>query len=126
MPRYMRKLAVAAALLGLALSFLPASAAPQGLVIVNFDYLPDPLRVRQGDVIAIVNADSVLAPHSVTSCLLNTTTGKCSLSGKFNSGDFLGARTMPVPATLSPGSYLYYCTVHELTRPMRGTLIVLT
>lgn len=129
MPRCMRKVLVAVVLLGLAV-WTPAGAAdPPVLRIQDFRYVPSPLTVSRGTRVAVVNLDgAMLIPHSVTSCVMNSTKMACATtnatsSGAFTTGEFLLAGSFVAPTIVGP--YWYYCTVHELVGPkMRGKLVV--
>ncbi|ARF58128.1 cupredoxin domain-containing protein [Streptomyces gilvosporeus] len=80
------------------------------ITIKDFTYVPAVLTVRPGAKITVDNKDS--APHSVTA-----TGGK----GGFDTGTIKGGATATFTAPTKPGSYPYYCDIHEY---MKGKLTV--
>lgn len=86
-----------------------AAMAENEIQIKNYAYSPDPITVKPGATVTVVNNDSV--QHSVTS-----DDGKSFDTGLFSQGS---------PATFTapnaPGTYPYHCTIHP---KMHGTLIV--
>ncbi|MEV6107359.1 cupredoxin family copper-binding protein [Streptomyces sp. NPDC051940] len=86
----------------------PGTAAAR-IVIENFTFTPENLRVRPGTKITVVNRDS--ATHTVTA------TGDKA----FDTGDIEGGATTTFTAPSAPGSYAYICTIHP---NMKGTLTV--
>jgi plastocyanin len=104
---------VAASLIGLGSTHAGPGADPATrpaefkVVIDNFTFSPQTLKVPQGATITWVNRDDV--PHTVTS----------------NSGVF-DSKTMDTDQTFtqvlkSPGTFPYYCAVHP---HMTGTIVV--
>ena len=88
----------------------PASAAATRTIrIVNFTYQPDPVAVKVGRRIAIVNADR--APHTIT---------QAGAKPAFDSGTVVGGKRGSVTFS-RPGTFKYYCQFHPT---MKGTVTV--
>ncbi len=85
------------------------NTAPADIEISGFKFAPATLNVKAGQVIKVVNRDSV--GHTVTAD--DNTSFESGLLGKDQSG------TITAPA--KPGSYPYHCSPHP---NMKGTLIV--
>lgn len=81
------------------------------------DYAPDPLTVKKGDKISVVNKDNIL--HTVTNGESSTDPN----SGKlFDSGFLDTGKTATIDtSSLNPAVYDYYCQVHPY---MKGKLKV--
>ncbi len=80
------------------------------IIIKDFTYVPAVLTVRPGVKITVDNKDS--APHTVTA-----SGGK----GGFDTGTIKGGATATFTAPGKPGSYPYFCDIHEY---MKGKLTV--
>ena len=92
---------------------IPNGASVQG----NPAYEPNPLTVNVGDTIAVENKD--IAPHTVTNGkdATDPTMGKLFDTSIINAGDSAEI----VSASMDPGEYAYFCSVHPY---MIGTLTV--
>jgi cytochrome c oxidase subunit 2 len=92
---------------------IPNGASVQG----NPAYEPNPLTVKVGDTIAVENKD--IAPHTVTNGkdATDPTMGKLFDTSIINAGDSAEI----VAASMDPGEYAYFCSVHPY---MTGTLTV--
>ncbi|HEY3524748.1 MAG TPA: cupredoxin domain-containing protein, partial [Nitrososphaeraceae archaeon] len=92
---------------------IPNGASVQG----NPAYDPNPLTVKVGDTIAVENKD--IAPHTVTNGkdATDPTMGKLFDTSIINAGDSAEI----VAASMDPGEYAYFCSVHPY---MTGTLTV--
>jgi plastocyanin len=92
---------------------IPSGASVQG----NKAYDPDPLSIKKGNTVLVVNSDT--APHSVTS----GTGADDKNSGKSFDTSIIdpGAKIEVSTANLSPGDYPFYCMVHPY---MKGKLVV--
>ena len=92
---------------------IPNGASVQG----NPAYEPNPLTVNVGDTIAVENKD--IAPHTVTNGkdATDPTMGKLFDTSIINAGDSAEI----VSASMDPGEYAYFCSVHPY---MTGTLTV--
>ena len=92
---------------------IPNGASVQG----NPAYEPNPLTVKVGDTIAVENKD--IAPHTVTNGkdATDPTMGKLFDTSIINAGDSAEI----VTASMDPGEYAYFCSVHPY---MTGTLTV--
>jgi cytochrome c oxidase subunit 2 len=92
---------------------IPEGASVQG----NPSYDPDPLTVSAGDVVEVVNEDTV--PHTVTS---GTGLEDPESGSQFDTSLIdAGATAQLDTANLAAGDYPYYCAVHPY---MVGTLTV--
>jgi len=101
-----------AAASGTAIS-IPAGASTQG----NPSYAPDSITVSKGDVITVTNEDSV--PHTVTSGAGPQDPNSAKL---FDTSIVMAAESGEVDtASLEPGEYQFYCTVHPF---MKGLITV--
>ena len=88
-----------------------AAAAAPGKPVVdirNFQYDPDPLVVSASDPVVVVNSDDTA--HTVTS----------DEDGVFDTGDLEGGDRATL-AALEPGTYEYFCAIHNY---MRGSIRV--
>lgn len=85
-----------------------APAASAHVTIKNFAFSPANLTVEPGATITVTNEDSVA--HTFT-----------ARDGAFDTGDIAPGRTATVTAPSRPGTYPYYCAVHQF---MTGTLTV--
>jgi plastocyanin len=83
------------------------------VVINNFAFAPAHLSARPGEVIVVHNEDSV--DHTLTA------EPGTSPTGHFNSGDIAPGATKDVTAPNSPGTYSFYCSIHNF---MTGELTV--
>ena len=92
---------------------IPAGASVQG----NPAYKPDPITVKKGDTIQVMNKDNTL--HTVTSgkTLEDPNKGKQFDTSMINAGATAKIST----ASLNPGQYPFHCDVHPY---MTGTLKV--
>lgn len=98
-----------AAASGTAIS-IPVGAATQG----NPSYAPDSLTVSKGDVITVTNEDTV--PHTVTSGSGPQDPNSAKL---FDTSIIMAAESGEVDtASLEPGEYQFYCTVHPFMKGM--------
>jgi plastocyanin len=78
------------------------------IVIHNFMFMPPNLTVKPGATITVTNEDSVA--HTLT-----------SKSNAFDTGDIQPGKTVTLTAPTKPGSYPYYCMIHQY---MTATLTV--
>jgi len=92
---------------------IPNGASVQG----NPSYEPNPLTVKVGDTIVVVNKDTT--PHTVTNGkdATDPNMGKLFDTSIINAGDSAEI----VTADLDPGEYPFFCSVHPY---MTGTLTV--
>jgi plastocyanin len=91
----------------------PVGAATPG----NPAYTPDPLTVTKGDVITVTNDDTV--PHTATSGSGPEDPNSAKL---FDTSIIMAGETGQIDtASLEPGDYAYFCTVHPF---MKGTITV--
>jgi plastocyanin len=74
------------------------SAATVTVTIQNFQYSPQPVQAKVGDVVAWTNKDS--APHSAT-----MDDGSCDT-------DTINANATAMLVFNAPGTYTYHCKVH--------------
>lgn len=82
---------------------------PADIEISGFKFSPDSLTVKPGQVISVVNRDSV--SHTLT-----------SVDGKsFDTGLLGKDQTGSITAPAAPGTYSYICIPHP---NMKGTLVV--
>lgn len=93
-----------------------ASAASHTIASAGYLYAPPDLTIAQGDSVAYVNADPV--PHNVTSLGSDPKGRLLFASSNANAGETVPVRGVEA---LKPGSYPYFCTLHE---QMRGTIRV--
>lgn len=113
----MRRLAVALACAGAALSGAPASAAaPAYVSTVNSLYVPGDVTVVQGGTLTLVNGENIA--HDVVSSDVEDGSPLFQSSVVLGVGATAEVRRVP---TLTPGIYPFFCSVHEY---MRGTLTV--
>lgn len=82
---------------------------PADIEISGFKFSPDSLTVKPGQVISVVNRDSV--GHTMTAD--DGSSFESGLLGKDQSGT--------ITAPTEPGSYAYHCAPHP---NMKGTLVV--
>jgi plastocyanin len=87
-----------------------APAAADTIVIHSFAFHPATLTVKPGATVTVRNADSTT----------HTLTDKANAK-LFNTGDISPAQTKTFKAPTKPGSYPYFCQIHQF---MIGTLIV--
>ena len=80
------------------------------IVIKNFMFSPDSLTVSPGAVVTVKNEDSVT--HTLTDKTDQTA---------FNTGPVGPNQTKTFKAPDKPGSYPFFCTIHQF---MIGTLVV--
>jgi len=80
------------------------------IVIKNFMFSPDSLTVAPGAVVTVRNEDSVT--HTLTDKTDQTL---------FNTGSVGPDQTKTFKAPDKPGSYPFFCTIHQY---MTGTLVV--
>jgi len=81
------------------------------------DYDPDPMTAKVGDEVSVVNEDNV--PHTVTSGTGNSDPDKGSI---FDTSIINGGESGTISlAEVDPGTYDYFCIVHEY---MKGVLTV--
>lgn len=85
-----------------------ATATSTRVVIQNFTFHPSTLTVKPGATITVVNKDSTV--HTFT-----------ARDGSFNTGDISPGSTATVHAPTKPGTYPFYCLIHQF---MTGTLTV--
>jgi plastocyanin len=90
-------------------SAAPSATKPDTIIIHNFAFHPDTLTVAPGATVTVTNEDKVA--HTVTS-----TSGHY-----FNTGDVDPGTTVTFRAPTKPGSYPYFCQIHQY---MTGTLVV--
>jgi plastocyanin len=81
------------------------------------DFDPDPLKVKKGDEVSVVNQDTL--PHTVTSGTGNSDPDKGKL---FDTNIINGGASAKISlAEVDPGEYNYFCTIHEY---MKGKIVV--
>jgi plastocyanin len=85
------------------------AAATSTIKIADFLFEPDPVTVKAGTKIAIVNDDD--APHTIT---------EEGTSPSFDSGTIVGHKRGSVTFS-KPGTFKYVCVFHPT---MKGTVIV--
>lgn len=83
------------------------------ITITNFAFVPASIKVTPGEQILIINKDSVA--HSVTA---DASPGGSRI---FNSGNINPGRRAVIRAPKTPGSYSYFCDVHNF---MTGVITV--
>lgn len=94
----------------------PAGAGPHTVTSTANTFAPAEVTVARGESLDYVNAD--VAPHNITSSG-TTPTGKLLFgSDTITSGQRTTVRGVE---QLAPGTYPYFCTVHE---QMRGSIVV--
>jgi glucose/arabinose dehydrogenase len=94
----------------------PSHAAAHTVVSAGYLYAPADLSIARGDTVDYVNLDPV--PHNITS-ERGTATGELLFaSDTINAGERAAVRGVD---KLKPGTYGYFCTLHE---QMRGTITV--
>lgn len=81
--------------------------------ISDYEFHPDRVRARPGEVIAVTNDDQVT--HTMTAV-----PGSLPF-GKFDTGYVDPGRTVRIRAPRMPGSYAFYCSIHNF---MKGVLVV--
>lgn len=90
-----------------------AAAAGQpagtGIVIKNFSFSPNPLRVAAGATVQVRDADGTA--HTV----------QADDKTSFDTGRIEGGATKSLTAPTKPGTYSYHCNIHDY---MKGTLVV--
>lgn len=92
-------------------SSVPASSSSNAqatITIKNFAYTPVLIKVKPGEVIQVINEDGVA--HTLS-----------ARNNSFNTGDILPGEKVAFKAPTKPGSYRYYCEIHQY---MEGTLVV--
>ena len=90
-------------------SSAPSATKPDTIIIHNFAFHPGTLTVAPGATVTVTNEDKVA--HTVTS-----TSGHY-----FNTGDVSPGTTVTFRAPTKPGTYPYFCEIHQY---MTGTLVV--
>lgn len=90
-----------------------ATAASGGstITIKNFGFQPDHLTVHPGQMVTVVNEDSV--DHTVTA--------KAGSGATFDTGDLSQGQKTTITAPTKPGTYPYFCRIHNF---MQGTITV--
>lgn len=83
------------------------------VVIVNFGYRPAHVTAQPGETVSVRNEDSVA--HTLTAVPGSTP------FGHFDTGDIDPGRTKTFRAPEHPGSYKFYCSIHNF---MTGVLTV--
>jgi plastocyanin len=84
-----------------------SGTAADTVAIKNFAFSPNPITVKSGTTLTVVNNDSIT--HTLTAD-----------AGAFDTGDLAGGRRAHV--TLDrPGTYAYHCQIHTF---MHGTVRV--
>jgi plastocyanin len=84
-----------------------AGTAANTVAIKNFAFSPNPITVKTGTTLTVVNNDSIT--HTLT-----------ANAGAFDTGDLGGGRRAQL--TLDrPGTYAYHCQIHTF---MKGTIRV--
>jgi plastocyanin len=78
------------------------------VVIRNFVFSPNDLRVAPGTAVRVFNED--MTPHNIT-----------SRNGNFRTGDINAGQSGTFTAPTASGTYSYTCTIHPF---MKGTLVV--
>jgi plastocyanin len=78
------------------------------ITIKNFAFSPGTLTVTAGTRVTVTNDDQVA----------HTLTGK---TGGFATGDIAAGQSQTFTAPKSPGTYSYFCSIHQY---MTGTLVV--
>lgn len=98
----------------------PHPASPQQrrvpvvrVVISGYDYHPDHVVARPGEIIAVTNRDQVT--HTMTAI-----PGSIPYGG-FNSGYIDPGHTVQIRAPKMPGTYEFYCSIHNF---IKGVLVV--
>ncbi|MGH9021642.1 MAG: cupredoxin domain-containing protein [Acidimicrobiia bacterium] len=110
--------ALAAVLLVVVVGGTPASAADQRVIAFNFSYLPNPVQVKAGDGLELVNLDFLSGEgHSITHAA-KSESGRLFASPVVAAGQ---TGTVTGISVLPPGSYPITCEVHPF---MTGTLEV--
>ncbi len=93
-----------------------AAAADTTVTAIAFTYLPGQVSIARGDTVTFLNLD--VAPHNIVS---RQTTKKGALLFGSDTVTAGGQTAVRGVATLKPGSYPFYCSVHPT---MLGTLAV--
>jgi len=83
------------------------------VVIENFAFTPNRIRVRPGEMIVVTNKDPT--DHTFTAI------PRSSPFGHFDTGDIAPNQTKSLVAPLHPGSYAFYCSIHNF---MTGVVTV--
>lgn len=87
----------------------PAAAAGTAITIKNFAFSPNPIKVKAGATITVMNSDGTA--HTVTA------DDKTS----FDTSPIPGGTSKTITAPSKPGTYPYHCNIHDY---MKGTLVV--
>jgi plastocyanin len=85
------------------------SATGTSIEIKNFSFAPTPLSAKPGATITITNSDDTT--HTVTA----------KKRGAFDTGDIQGSGTSTITLPTTPGTYAYFCDIHNY---MRGVIRV--
>ena len=103
----------------------PGEASGFRIVISGNRFAPLRLEVSPGATVSVRNMDSM--PHSVTSQSAPGTFRPGAVAGiSFDTGAFVGERSIVIPATAAVGTEIpYYCSTHlgTMTTP-NGTIVV--
>jgi plastocyanin len=84
-----------------------SGTAANTVAIKNFAFSPNPITVKTGTTLTVVNNDTIT--HTFT-----------ANSGAFDTGDLAGGRRAHL-ALDRPGTYAYHCQIHTF---MKGTVRV--
>ncbi|MEA2642384.1 MAG: hypothetical protein QOF51_3778 [Chloroflexota bacterium] len=95
------------ALIGLAVAVSPVAAQSADATIANFAFSPEPISVAAGATVNWTNTDAF--EHTVT-----------AVGGSFDSG-LIGAGASFGLTFNDPGTYEYFCALHDF---MKGTVVV--
>jgi plastocyanin len=79
-----------------------SGTAANTVAIKNFVFSPNPITVKTGTTLTVVNNDSIT--HTFT-----------ANAGAFNTGDLPGGRSAHVPLD-RPGTYAYHCQIHTFMK----------
>lgn len=82
--------------------------ATDSITIHNFAFSPGTITVNPGATVTVTNEDQVV--HTLTSS-----------DGGFNTGDIAPGQSKTLTAPKSPGTYTYFCMIHQY---MTGTVVV--
>jgi plastocyanin len=83
-------------------------ASSDAITIHNFAFSPATVTVAPGATVTVTNKDQVTHTLSAT-------------KGTFDTGDIAAGQTKTFTAPRTPGTYSYYCMIHQY---MTGTLVV--
>jgi plastocyanin len=81
------------------------STKPGTVTIKDFSFSPDPIQVKAGTKVTVVNADGT--KHTLTAA-----------NGSFDTGDIAPGTTTSITVK-KPGTYKYFCEIHQY---MTGSL----